>query len=378
MTGKHQGNVLLTLSLITILLFGVPWTDAAWAQQSSARAQAELRKRPKAAPPAQASPVKLLPDATPVAADPDSALGRELEACDKAEAVEPVSLSGAKGEIKLDRCYRGRNRLLCSFRALSTEAKFLLENYSEIVNASYPELGSIDDVCKIEPDRIVTDLRNAADFSERFKTLKSQFDARVNCATRVQQNLADVTLPDMTQAPAMLKSMIDSMQGDISGVSAPQAQLVEFGERLNSAQKALLTIQKIHQVMCGKQTAATASQEPAPTQSLPPSDSSSLPSRSSNTETTDESGTPPEHSPEHSKPSGSSSQNETQSRRASLLPLNADKYFVVVDPVDSCVGIEIEPGSSYLTLGNKSGYSTLAAAKKALNATKAICKRAVE
>jgi hypothetical protein len=377
MTGEHQRNVLLTLSLITTLLFGLVlpfWTNVAWGQQPSARAQAELKKRPKAATSAQPSPVKPLPDATPVAADPDSGLGRELEACDKAEAVEPVALSGAKGEIKLDRCYRGRNRLLCSFRALSTEAKFLLENYSEIVNASYPELGSIDDVCKIEPDRILTDLRNAADFSERFKALKSQFDARVNCATRVQQTLADVTLPDMTQAPAMLKSMIDSMQGDISGVSAPQAQLVEFGEKINSAQKALLTIQKIHQVMCGKQIAATVSPEPASTQSLPLSDSSSLPSSSNTGTKPDGSGTPPENS----KPSGSSSQNEIPSRRASVLPLNADKYFVVVDPVDSCVGIEIEPGASYRTLGNKSGYSTLAAAKKALNVTKALCKRAIE
>jgi hypothetical protein len=32
----------------------------------------------------------------------------------------------------------------------------------------------------------------------------------------------------MTQAPAMLKSMIDSIEGDINGVSATQAQLVEF------------------------------------------------------------------------------------------------------------------------------------------------------
>jgi hypothetical protein len=376
MIGEHRSHVRLTLALMTIglLLSPVPmlWTSGAWGQQLSARAQSALKKRSKPAPAAQPSSVKpSLPDATPVAADPESALGRELEACDKADGFEPVSLSGAKGEIKLDRCYRGRDRLLCSFRALSTEAKFLLENYSDIVNASYPDLGSIDDVCRIQPDRIVTDLKNATDFTGRFRALKSQFDARVNCANRVEQTLADVTLPDMSQAPAMLKSMIDSMQGDIRAVSAPQAQLVEFGEKINSSQKALLTIQKIHQAMCGKQTATTASQEPTSTGSLSPSDSASH----SNASSIAGSVTSPTGTSNHT---GSTGQKATVTRRASVIPLNADKYYVVVDPVDSCVGIEIEPGTSYLTLGNKSGYTTLSAAKKAMEGAKAVCKRAIE
>lgn len=42
----------------------------------------------------------------------------------------------------------------------------------------------------------------------------------------------------------MLKSMIDSIEGDIKGVSAAQSQLVEFSERINSSHKALLTLHK--------------------------------------------------------------------------------------------------------------------------------------
>ena len=173
----------------------------------------------------------------------------------------------------------------------------------------------------------------------------------------------------------MLKSMIDSMQGDISGVSGPQAQLVEFGEKINSSQKALYTIQKVHQTMCGKQTATTASQESTPNGSLSPPDSS-FPSNGGSITGSISNGI--------GSPSGTSNQTgspgtkEPVKRRASIIPPNADKYYVVVDPVDSCVGIEIEPSTSYLTLGNKSGYTTLSAAKKAMETTKAVCKRTIE
>jgi hypothetical protein len=54
----------------------------------------------------------------------------------------------------------------------------------------------------------------------------------------------------MTQASAILKSMIDSIEGDIKGVSVAQVQLLEFAGRMNSSQKAILTIQKIHRTMC--------------------------------------------------------------------------------------------------------------------------------
>jgi len=216
------------------------------------QAQVEPRRRAPAAQPPLVEPSA--PNRTPIAlpvANPASALGNALVSCDKeAEGFEPVSLPGARGEIKLDRCYRGRDHLVCSFSALLSEAKLLLANYSKISDANYPELGSVDDLCKKTPDDLATDLQNATEFTDRFKALKAEYDARTNCANRIQQLLRDITLPDMTQAPAILKSMIDTIEGDIKGVSAAQAQLVEFAGRMNTSQKAIITIQKVHRTMC--------------------------------------------------------------------------------------------------------------------------------
>ena len=355
----RAAGCLTTIALLYSLLPSV-WPSVAWGQQSpmrsnfSVQAQAEPRKRPRpnrAAPP---SPVELsAPDPTTIslpAADPTSALGRELESCDKADGIEPVSLPGAKGEIKLDRCYRGRDRLVCSFGALSSEAKTLLENYRNIVEANYPELGSVDDVCRIQPDSLATDLKNAADFTGRFKALKAEYDARVNCASKVGQSLRDVTLPDMIQAPAMLQSMIDSIEGDIKGVSAAQEQLVEFAERIKSSQKALLTIQKIHQTMCGKNQTAK----------VDPEDGGAGPGVL-----------------ESPGPSGSSSSSETLSPSASASPPATPRYYVVTDPVGTCAVINIKPADAN-TVGEKSGYSTLAAANGVANGAKAKCKRVGE
>src|ERR1700730_2301969 len=43
------------------------------------------------------------------------ALGTARASCDKgAEIPEALTLPGARGEVKLDRCYRGRDQLVCS------------------------------------------------------------------------------------------------------------------------------------------------------------------------------------------------------------------------------------------------------------------------
>src|ERR1700693_311520 len=116
----RAAGCLTTMALLYSPLPGF-WSSVAWGQQSpmqlnsSVQAQAELRRRPRPTPAAQPSPSA--PDPTPIAlpaANPASALASELVSCDKADGVEPVPLPGAKGDIKLDRCYRGRERLVCS------------------------------------------------------------------------------------------------------------------------------------------------------------------------------------------------------------------------------------------------------------------------
>jgi hypothetical protein len=364
---------LIAMALLYSALPSV-WPSVAWSQQSSVQVnspiltQAEPRRRLRPTRDAQPSPVEpSTQDPITIsvpAADLASPLWSELESCAKADGVEPVSLPGAKGEIKLDRCYRGRDRLVCSFRALSSEAT-LLENYRNIVDANYPELGSIDDVCRIEPDTIATDLKNAAEFASRFKVLKAEYDSRVNCANKVEQSLQDVILPDMTQAPAMLKSMIDSIDEAIKGASAPQAKVGELAEKINSSRKALLTIEKIHQTMCRRDQTATTRPEGGNVE--PGVSGIAGPNASGSWSTTGS-----------LAPNASSSPTESSTASASTNPTNTGRYYIVLDPVDSCAVIETkQPSVPLNAIGDKSGYASLAAANKALNTTRAKCRRAV-
>jgi hypothetical protein len=264
----RAAGCLTALTLLNIPLPGF-WSSVAWGQQSPmqlnspVQAQAEPRRHvaPRPAPAAQPSFSPSTPVALPVT-NPASALGNALVSCDKgAEGFEPVSWPGARGEIKLDQCYRGRDHLVCSFNALLSEAKSLLENYRRISDANYPELGSVDDVCKKTPDNLATDLQNATEFADRFRALKAEYDARSTCANRIQRWIRDITLPDMTHAPEILKSMIDAIEGDTKGVSAAQAQLVEFAGRMNTSQKAIITIQKIHRALCVRQSVRVEARE---------------------------------------------------------------------------------------------------------------------
>ena len=107
------------------------WSSVAWGQQSRIelpQVQTEPRTRPPRAnpivqpKPVQPSPPNLAPVALPVT-DPNSPLGSALASCDKdSESSESLALAGTQGEVKLDRCFRGRNHLVCVLNALRTEA----------------------------------------------------------------------------------------------------------------------------------------------------------------------------------------------------------------------------------------------------------------
>jgi hypothetical protein len=181
------------------------------------------------------------------------ALGTALASCDKAsESSEALILPGPKGEVKLDRCYRGRDHLVCSFNALLTEAKSLIDDYGKIVEARYPDVSNVDGVCGIKPDNLATDLQSASEFTNRFKALKAEYNVRTSCASKIGQSLKDVTLRDMAQAPEILKSMIDSIEGDAKGISVAQAKVVDLAEKIDASQKAIITIRMIHRTMCLK------------------------------------------------------------------------------------------------------------------------------
>jgi hypothetical protein len=117
-------------------------------------------------------------------------LATELASCDKGtERSEPLRLPGAKGEIKLDRCYRGRDHLVCSFHALLREAKALFNDYGKIVQADYPNLDNVAAVCSLQLDDLAANLKNASAFNARFKILKSEYALRAACASKFEQSL---------------------------------------------------------------------------------------------------------------------------------------------------------------------------------------------
>lgn len=230
------------------------WTGSAWGKDRREAPNTPATVQPTAPDPA--------PAALPVREPTAGALGTALASCDKgSESSESLTLPGARGEVKLDRCYRGRDHLVCSLNALLKEAKSLVDDYGKIIEARYPEVSSVDGICGIKPDNLAADLQNAGDFTSRFKALKAEYDARTNCANKIGQSLRDVTLPDMAQAPGILKSMIDSVEGDVKGVSVVQAKVVELAEKIDSSQKAMSTIRKIHRTMCLKDQRALSQAE---------------------------------------------------------------------------------------------------------------------
>jgi hypothetical protein len=54
----------------------------------------------------------------------------------------------------------------------------------------------------------------------------------------------------MAQAPGILKSMIDAIEGDVRTVSIEQAKVAELAERIDTSHKAMGTIRKIHRSIC--------------------------------------------------------------------------------------------------------------------------------
>jgi hypothetical protein len=226
-----------------------PRSSDAWGQQRRTRLTPVAVLSPKTAPAVG------LPNT-----DPNSALGSALVACDKeSDRSEPFSLPGAKGEVKLDRCYRGRGSHICSNNALLKEGRSLLQDYAKIIEAAYPDLSNVNGVCAIIPAALSTDVQNAAEFTNRFKALSAEYAARSTCATRISQSLREVVLPDMAQASEMIKSMVESIEGDSKDLSVVQAQVVELAGKIDASQKAMVTIGKIHQAMCFNQRTDTVS-----------------------------------------------------------------------------------------------------------------------
>jgi hypothetical protein len=190
--------------------------------------------------------------ATP-AIEPTSPLGQALAACDTDAAVqETFALPGLRGEVTLDRCYKGHGHLVCVFNALIAEAKSLTDTYTPIVDAKYPDFNSVENICQIKPDNLASHMAGAEDFTKRFTVLKSKYESASKCAINVKQAFHDVVLSDMTQPPEILKSMTESVESDVTRVSDVENQTVDLAAKVEAAKKAMKTIEKIHRAICVK------------------------------------------------------------------------------------------------------------------------------
>ena len=245
---------LIALSFVALML--IPdkgWSQqggqSAWSQQGGQSGAHRLYVRAKENP---ATPAI---SATP-AIEPTSPLGQAVASCDKDTAVqETFALPGLKGEVTLDRCYKGHDHLICVFNALITEAKSLTDSYSPIVDAKYPDFNSVESICQIKPDALASHMAGAEDFAKRFAGLKSKYESASKCAINVKQAFRDVVLSDMTQPPEILKSMTESIEGDIARVSDVENQTVDLAAKVEAAKKAMKTLEKIHHAMCVKDKA---------------------------------------------------------------------------------------------------------------------------
>ena len=238
------------------LFFGAIWPGESRAQSDNpAGLQYPPAKHRKVTQPAPT--IRPVPAATAVGlaamplANPISPLGNAVEhQCSRGSDPSEFVVPGAKGDIKLDRCYRGRDQLVCEFSALTAEAKSLLENYRQIVATNYPEIQDIGGMCQIQSDSLANDIQGAKDFADRFKALKSEYDARSACARRIEQSFKEVTLSDLAQAPNLLKSILDNLEAEIKVVSDMQGQISEFAEKMASSQRAMGTLLKVHRAVC--------------------------------------------------------------------------------------------------------------------------------
>ena len=250
------------LAMLALLFLSV----GAIADTASAQQQQHLQHRqqqPQVRPATRVNPPEPTNTTTVAlpnpAIDKASALGQALAACTQDAEKEPFTLPGLKGEVTLDRCYKGRARLICVFTALSTEANSLTSSYTKIVDAKYPDLNTVDGICQLNPETLASDIAGSEDFAKKFKELKSQYEAATKCAVSVEQAFKDVSLAGLTKAPEVVQSMTASIDGDMAKTSKVYEQLSNLAEKMEQSNKAIKMVTKLHHAMCMNEKAVEQS-----------------------------------------------------------------------------------------------------------------------
>jgi len=256
-TSVSASPLKLAIRFALFLAFAVMITAPSIDFSSPGEAYAQRRRRDRdrdTEPPPQRqrdeapAPAPTTPAANAINAS--TPFGQALAACDAQQEETQYGLPGLKGEIKLDRCYRGRKHLACRIDVVLGEGKSLTDEYTRIVDAKYQDVTNLADICKIDLDALIKDAGGATEFAKRFASARSEYDVRTACATKVKAAIGDVTLPELVQAPEVLKSMMDAIESEITRVSTAHKQVADLATKIDASYKSILVLQKIHRAMC--------------------------------------------------------------------------------------------------------------------------------
>jgi len=177
-------------------------------------------------------------------------LAQVLQECNAKPSVVIKLPGGAKGEIELNRCYRGREHLSCIIGALLAEANSIKEDYAEIVSADYPNVKTLDSICQITPDRLAEHAKALQTFRERWALLRKEYAARLECTNSVEDSVRTMSLADMSYGADLVKSMVESFRNELSQVSLAQKDVLNLDDQMSAAQKAIEDISQIRSGVC--------------------------------------------------------------------------------------------------------------------------------
>ena len=160
------------------------------------------------------------------------------------QCKKPSRFPEPKSDVTLDRCYKVRAHLVCVFTALSAEAKSLTSAYRKIVDAKYPDLTTVDGICRLNLD-LSRPISRLCRVYKKICCTEISIRANAKCAINVEQAFKDVTLANMTKAPEIIRSMTKSIDGDVTQISKVQEHISGLAEQMELSEEGNETIKKI-------------------------------------------------------------------------------------------------------------------------------------
>ncbi len=215
-----------------------------WAHEMAQKHLAALDARAADTSPATSTTTALS------AEPPKESLTEALAQCNAPKESQPISLPGKKGDVQLNRCYRGRQHLSCVIAAMVAEANSIKHDYADIVAADYPDLKTLDSICRLSPDQLVAHANAIQTFKERWAVLRKEYSDRADCANNVEDSLRNLSLADMSYGADIVKSMVQSVRADVNKVSQAEKDVISLADKMDAAQKAIQDIVKIRTGSC--------------------------------------------------------------------------------------------------------------------------------